>query len=426
MEAREVVACPTCRGECLPGAAVCLYCGAALTARCPSCQAAVRPNQRFCSDCGSPLVVRSSTDDHNAPQQWSPSTTRVQSQTPDEERRLVTALFCDLVGFTSASEEHDPEVMREVQTLYFSRMHQELVRYGGTVEKYAGDAVLAFFGVPSTHEDDPERAVLCALSMQAAMKELTREIAQRWGIVTSMRIGINTGDVVSGMWDTGARRDWGVTGDTVNTAARLQTVANPGEVLVGEETMRLARRQIAFGEERRLALKGKADPVRAYPALEPLQRTAERWETGKQRTPLVGRRVDLQRILAIWEEVRGGTGRMVTVMADAGVGKSRLLAEAVERIAHGEVSELRGRCFSYGQGMTLSLVADLVRTLVGLYDGDSPERSGQRLQGRIDTLLPGESDATRLELLNVLRDLLGLSVHSEGSWSAQVRRQTLV
>ena len=316
--------------------------------------------------------------------------------------------------------------MREIQTLYFSRMSQELVRYGGTVEKYAGDAVLAFFGVPTTHEDDPERAVLCALSMQTAMKELSREIARRWDIVTTLRIGVNTGDVVSGLWDTGARRDWGVTGDTVNTAARLQTVANPGEVLVGEETMRLARRQIAFGEERRLALKGKAELVRAFPALEPLQRTAERWETGKQRTPLVGRRADLQRILTIWKDVRQGSGQMVIVMADAGVGKSRLLAEAVERIADGEVGELRGRCFSYGQGITLSLVADFVRTLIGDYDGESPERAGERLQARVDTLLPGESQATRLEFLDVLRDLLGLSIQAEGSQSAQIRRQILV
>jgi adenylate cyclase len=271
-------------------------------------------------------------------------------------------LFCDLVGFTSASEEQDPEVMREIQTLYFSRMRQELARYGGTVEKYAGDAVLAFFGVPTTHEDDPERAVLCALSMQAAMKELSREIAQRWGIVTGARIGVNTGDVVSGMWDTGARRDWGVTGDTVNTASRLQTAANPGEVLVGEETMRLARRQIAFGEQRHLVLKGKAEPVRAFRALEPLQRTAERWETSKQRTPLVGRQADLQRILTVWAEAGHGKGQIVTLTADAGVGKSRLLAEAVERIvAESEVRELRGRCFSYGQGITLSAAGRAAR-----------------------------------------------------------------
>jgi adenylate cyclase len=336
-------------------------------------------------------------------------------------------LFCDLVGFTSASEEQDPEVMREIQTLYFSRMRQELARYGGTVEKYAGDAVLAFFGVPTTHEDDPERAVLCALSMQAAMKELSREIAQRWGIVTGARIGVNTGDVVSGMWDTGARRDWGVTGDTVNTASRLQTAANPGEVLVGEETMRLARRQIAFGEQRHLVLKGKAEPVRAFRALEPLQRTAERWETSKQRTPLVGRQADLQRILTVWAEAGHGKGQIVTLTADAGVGKSRLLAEAVERIvAESEVRELRGRCFSYGQGITLSLVADFVRALSGIYEGEGPEQAGQRLSQIVDSLLDGASEATRLELLDVLRDVLGLPVDSAREQSAQVRRQTLV
>ena len=160
----------------------------------------------------------------------------------ERERRLVTVLFCDLVGFTPLSEQLDPEDVREIQSMCFGSMSKEIEQFAGTVEKYVGDAILAFFGVPVAHEDDAERAIRYGLNMQRAIKSLAEEVGKRWGVELALRVGVNTGEVVSGMWEVGSRKDYAVTGDVVNTAARLQAAAEPGEVLVGEETMWLARR----------------------------------------------------------------------------------------------------------------------------------------------------------------------------------------
>jgi class 3 adenylate cyclase len=198
---------------------------------------------------------------------------------PQEERRLVTALFCDLVGFTPASERLDPEEVRDIQAAYFEAMGTQIERYGGTVEKYAGDAVLALFGAPVAHEDDAERAVLCALGMQSAIEPVAATARTRWNLDPAIRVGVNSGEVVSGTWTASGRQDVAVTGDAVNTAARIQAVAEPGEVLVGAETMRLTRRRIRYGELRELTLKGKVGTIPGYPALGLREQFGERWET---------------------------------------------------------------------------------------------------------------------------------------------------
>jgi serine/threonine protein kinase len=193
------------------------------------------------------------------------------------ERRLVTVLFCDLAGFVSQSEQLDPEDVHEIQGIYFGRMSQHIKRFGGSIEQYAGDAILALFGVPVAHEDDAERAVRCGLSIQAAVKEVSVEVGKRWGVELALRVGVSTGEVVRGIWDIGGRKDSAVSGEAVNTAARLQAVAAPGEVLVGEETMWLARKTIRFGERRAVAFKGKAGMVPVYAALE-VRQHPDGWE----------------------------------------------------------------------------------------------------------------------------------------------------
>jgi adenylate cyclase len=161
----------------------------------------------------------------------------------------VTSPFCDLVGFTPLSEQLDPEDVRAMQGAYFEAMRTQIDRYGGTVEKYAGDAVLALFGVPAAHEDDAERAVLCALGMQGAMRLVAANAPDTWQTEPSLRVGANTGEVVGGIRAASGRRDMAVTGDAVNTAARIQAMAEPGEVLVGTGTIRLTRRRISYGEK---------------------------------------------------------------------------------------------------------------------------------------------------------------------------------
>jgi adenylate cyclase len=180
-----------------------------------------------------------------------------------EERRLATVLFCDLADFTPLTERLETEQVRALQMSYFERMSAEIERFGGVIEKFAGDAILALFGVPTARGDDAERAVVCAVTLLDVMQALSHEVEERWDVRLDLRIGINTGDTVSGVVTAGGREDYSVTGDVVNTAARLQTAAEPGGIMVGAETMRLARKRVRFGEPREVILKGKAQPVAA-------------------------------------------------------------------------------------------------------------------------------------------------------------------
>jgi adenylate cyclase len=347
---------------------------------------------------------------------------------PQEERRLVTTLFCDLVGFTPLAEQLDPEDVRDIQTEYFSAMSEQIERYEGTVEKYAGDAVLALFGVPAAHEDDAERAVLCALGMQAALEPVAKRARERWQIDPALRVGVNTGEVVSGAWNASGRQEVAVTGDAVNRAARIQTAAEPGEVLVGTETMRLTRQRIQYGDKRDVVLKGKIGVVSLYPALGLRERFSERWETSEGATPLVGRDREVLELLDAWSRVQGGEGQVIMVIGDAGVGKSRLIAELVTRVAGSTaVRVVRGRCLSYGQGISLWLIADLLRSLFGIGETQALDETQGRLDGVLAALLTGCTEGTRAEALDVLGEVLGLPAGGSGvsRAGAQIRRQAL-
>lgn len=342
-----------------------------------------------------------------------------------EERRLVTALFCDLVGFTPLSESLDPEEVRDLQAAYFGAMADQIARYGGTVEKYAGDAVLALFGTPVAHEDDAERAVLCALGMQGAIEPVAAGARDRWQANPQIRIGVNTGEVVSGTWDASGRQDVAVTGDALNTAARIQATAEPGEILAGAETMRLTRRRIVYGDRRDATLKGKAMPVPLWPALGVREEFGERWDGYE--TPLIGRDREVSLLLEAWVRAQGGEGQLVCVVGDAGVGKSRLIAEALGRLASSSaVRIVRGRCLSYGQEISLWLVTDLLRSLFGIKEQETLPAVTATLQGAIPALL--SDTELRTEARDVLGEVLGLPIGESGVARAgpQVRRQSLI
>lgn len=395
------------------------------------------PGQKFCGECGSSLGSRG-VDAAPAESTLRPATSApvlvspTESAKPadvDEERRLITAIFCDLVGFTPLSEALDPEEVREIQTMYFSLMNAELHRFGGSVEKYAGDAVLALFGAPIAHEDDAERAVRCALAMQQAFQQVSDMALREWDRELAIRIGVNTGEAISGAWDVEGMRNYSATGDVVNTAARLQTAADPGGVIVGQQTMLLARRAIIFGPRRDLTLKGKSELFPAYPVVGLREHLAERWEVREQSVPFVGRESEMLRLMESWARVTSGSGRIFTVVAEAGVGKSRLIAEAIGRMSTlpGTVV-VRGRCLSFGAGMSLHLVADLIRTICQIHEGDEPERQRAALYLTVDSLLaPWDSD-TRDAARGALTDVLGLSTRAVDGTQAdpKIRRQALV
>jgi class 3 adenylate cyclase/tetratricopeptide (TPR) repeat protein len=285
-----------------------------------------------------------------------------------EQRKTVTILFCDLVGSTELGESTDPEALRALLARYFDRMREIVESHGGSVEKFIGDAVMAVFGVPVVHEDDALRACRAAVEMRDALPEL--------GI--RGRIGVNTGEVVTGTEERLA------TGDAVNVAARLEQAAEPGEVLVGAETVRLVRDAVELGSERMLELKGKAEAVPAYPLVAASGELTRRFDI-----PIVGRERERRTLDDAWDRVLSERAcHLFTILGAAGVGKSRLTAEFL--VALSDVPVVRGRCLSYGEGITYWPVVEAVLQL-----GRKP--SDPRAAAAIESLLGESADAATTE-----------------------------
>src|SRR5215210_1648161 len=280
--------CASCSTTNPEGARFCMACGAALERRCASCGEIVPPEARFCPACGSAIET--------GPAPAGPPPQR--AEVPAEERRQVTVLFADLSGYTAVAEQMDPEAVKSMVDRCLRRLGEEVVRFGGTVDKYIGDNVMALFGAPVAHEDDAERAVRAALGMQAAMEELNVEAQEAYGVSFALRVGVNTGEVLAGAIGDA----YTVTGDTVNVAARLQAAGQPGTITVGERTVRATAGNIEYRDIGPLQLKGKAEPVPAWEAVaaaaHPLRRGMARAES-----PLVGRADELELLESIYQRV---------------------------------------------------------------------------------------------------------------------------
>jgi predicted ATPase/class 3 adenylate cyclase len=321
---------------------------------CPSCGGELYDEFRFCGYCGTPLDSTPLTK---------------------EARKTVTVVFCDLKGSTNLGEALDSESLRELMTRYFDRMSAILESHGGTVEKFIGDAIMAVFGLRAVHEDDALRAVRSAAEMKLALADLSAELARRWGVTLENRIGVNTGEVVAGEPIRGQRL---VTGDAVNVAARLEQAAPANEILIGDLTYRLVEDAVDVVPVEPLSLKGKAERVAAYrlvsvSASEAHQRRHER--------PMVGRQAELDHLRSELALARDeGVPRMVTVLGQPGVGKSTLLA-ALEASAAHEAYIVRGRCLSYGRGVTFWPLLEIIRETAAISEDDSTEVAREKLLG---------------------------------------------
>ncbi len=345
---------------------------------------------KFCPECGAPL-----------PQ----PTARTR-----EVRKAVSVVFCDVTGSTSLGERLDPESLRQVMTRYFERMQAVLESHGGTVEKFIGDAVMAVFGIPVLHEDDALRAVRAAAGMRDALAELNAELARDWGVTIGTRIGVNTGEVVAGNPSGGQNL---VTGDTVNTAARLEQAAEPGEILIGEETYQLTRDAVVVEPIDPLALKGKAGAVDAYRLLE--VRPGVLGHERRLDSPMVGRERPLKLLRDAFESAEGDRAcYLFTVLGAAGIGKSRLAREFLDGARAG-ATVLSGRCLSYGEGITFWPVSEMLTAAAGIADDDQPDRARQRIRD----LLRDAPDAERVS--DHLASLIGLAegVQVEAGWAVR-------
>jgi class 3 adenylate cyclase/tetratricopeptide (TPR) repeat protein len=306
---------------------------------CPACGEENPPRFRLCGFCGTPLAAAPSV----------------------EVRKTVTILFSDVAGSTAMGEKLDPESLREVMGRYFAVMSAAIERHGGTVEKFIGDAVMAVFGLPQAHEDDALRAVRAAVDMRAGLDALNDDLERRYGVTMANRTGVNTGEVVT---DEAAGNQRLATGDAVNVAARLEQAAPAMETLLGALTHALVRGAVEVEPVEPLELKGKSERVPAYRliGLASQERPAA--------TPLIGRAEELEQLrAAATAAVSDGGGRLVTVVGEAGVGKSRLLREFTDGLT-GPATVIRGRCLPYGEGITFWPVAEAVRAAAGITDAD--------------------------------------------------------
>jgi class 3 adenylate cyclase/tetratricopeptide (TPR) repeat protein len=297
-----------------------------------------------------------------------------------EERKVVTALFADVVGSTQLTERMDPEDAREVLGEAVRRMVEAVEAFGGTVKDLAGDGVLALFGAPTTHEDDAERAIRAALRIVGQADQDPHPSS------VSIRVGIETGLVVLGPIGTGGRIEYGATGDALNTAARLQSHASPGCVLVGDVTRRAAGDLFAWGKERRLELRGKAEPVPVFEVLGERRGARPAFAT----TAMVGRERELERASRIAERALAGEGGLLLVTGDPGIGKSRLVEEVRDRVAGSGVTWLEGRCVSFGGSTPYLPLRDVVLDALGLPRDERVPRPA--LAERMRSILPGDLD----------------------------------
>ena len=351
-----MVICPACGAANADDARFCASCGASLADTCGRCGNALPPDASFCPSCGAPVAA--------AP--------------AGEERKLVTVVFADVTGSTSLGERLDPERFREVMQAYASAMREEIEAEGGTVEKFIGDAVMAAFGVPVAHEDDAARALRAALRMLRRLEDLNVELRSTHDVALQIRVGVNTGEVLAVTAPEPGEAM--VTGDAVNAAARLQSAADPGSVLVSERTTRSAR-GFAFEDHGELELKGKRDRVRAFRLLRETG-AGSRGVPGLT-APMVGRDGELDVLRSVYERVsRDRRPHLVTLYGDAGVGKSRLTREFLDAAERADPAPLilRGRCLPYGDGVTYWPLAEILKGHAGILDTDPPDLAVEKVR----------------------------------------------
>ena len=393
--------CPACGGENPVGKRFCQHCGGSLAAVCSACGAQLGPISQFCGDCGTPVEAAMAPADAPATA-VSTSQPAQQVTAPTTELRHVSVLFCDLVGFTPFSEKRDPEEVREVLSGYFELARAIVARYGGVVEKFIGDAVMAVWGAPVAKEDDAERAVRAGLELVSAVAAL-RLRARR----STSRPG--SGIVTGGVATTETPEEGLVIGDRVNTAARIQSAAPPGRCYVDETTRAATAAAIAYADAGEHELKGKAEPVRLFQATRVVAAVAGSQRSGVLEAPFIGRDHELRLVKELFHaSAERHSARLVLVSGVAGVGKSRLVLGVlqVHRRPRRDVLWHAGRCLSYGEGVSYWALSEMVRARLQISEEDPQEVVAERLRTGLERWIADAAD--REFIAPRLGQLLGL------------------
>lgn len=392
--------CPRCSTENPAQANFCMACGTVLGHRCAYCQTKLPETARFCMACGRP-VERTTPHDEDRHRRLAAAVPPVLAQKMRSarlsgERKVVTALFADVVGSTALAEQMDAEDWTRVMNEAFERMSPAIYRYEGTIARLLGDAMLAFFGAPVAHEDDPIRAVRAALDLVGALRVYNAEMAALYGIDFRVRIGINTGSVVVGEVGSDLKYEYTAMGDAINLAARLQGAADPMTVLVSEDTYRSIAPLFDCLDRGPRALRGKSEAVRVYEVQRVKAQPAPVRGIAGLTSPMVGRTVPLASLHRLTEGLAAGRGHLALIVGDPGLGKSRLIAEwqaTAPPPANGKrIRWVYGSCLSYGQNLAYHLIVDLLRALIGVSHTATEAETRAALHTFTTTLLGEEND----------------------------------
>src|SRR4051812_10175478 len=378
---------------------VCGFCGTALAAAkpqppqpqtpvCPSCGEANPAKFRLCGFCGSPLAA---------------------APAPSEERKVITAIFVDLVGSTARSENLDPEDVKSLVAPYHARVRGELEAHGGTFEKFSGDAILALFGTPRAHEDDPERAIRAALAVRQGIAELNEE--DEW-LDLHIRTGIHTGEALVMLGARPGEGEWSAAGDVLNTAARIQSAAPTDGILVSRTTYLATMGSFAFSAAEPIQAKGKAEPVEVWEVVGTQDGTGAEQH---RETELVGRQAELAELTAFSDELlEERSAGLAAIVGAPGVGKSRLLLEFVRRLEE-RFTVHRGKCLSYGEGITYWPIVEILKSAAGILQSDDRDNSAQKLDTFLETLATDDLDELRT-IASALSNLIGIPTTPRGTY----------
>jgi class 3 adenylate cyclase/tetratricopeptide (TPR) repeat protein len=369
--------CPACQLDNREEARFCKRCGTKLERLCPSCGRPVQPDSLFCDECGQGLE-ETRTEEKSVPE-------------GEGERKQVTVLFSDLSGYTALSDHLDPEEVKEIMTRIFGEIAQVVTKYEGFIEKFVGDAVMALFGVPKIHEDDPVRAIRAAREIHEVVEAISPQFEERLDEPLSMHSGINTGLVVTGAVDR-EKGAHGVSGDTVNVASRLSGIAKAGEIVVGPETYHQARAHFTFEDLKPTKVKGKTESIQIYKVRTPEEEPRKVHRSHGLRAHLIGRKVEMAQLGEAVARLREGKGTVFSICGDAGTGKSRLVEEFRATLDLGGIQWQEGHAYAYAQNVPYSPLIDLLGRAFRIEEGDPPEKVRERVKSGVENLVGKKAD----------------------------------
>lgn len=407
--------CPECEIELPSGSVFCKECGRRLEFTCPKCGKSIPPDSKFCLKCGHDLGKPKEAKplDYDQPHSYTPKHLAekiLSSRSSIEgERKLVTILFADVAGSTAMFENLDPEAVHEIMDGCFRLLMDEIHRYEGTINQFRGDGVMALFGAPIAHEDHAQRACHAALSIQKSLDPYSERLKREYGAEFKMRIGLNSGPVVVGSIGDDLRMDYTAQGDTANLAARMESNAEPGGVLVSKHIYRQAKEFFEFVPVGEIHVKGKEEPVEAYRLIRPTEvETRIGASAAKGLTRFVGRSREIEGLKEAFDKAKSGEGQLVGVVGEAGVGKSRLMLEFRNSLPKGEYLFLEGRCLHYGSSMPYLPVLDALRSYLGIKEGEKERIIKEKMMERIVG-----TDETLTRCLPPIQELFSVRVDDE-------------